>query len=97
MPWGETLAETLAKDLRQSDYRWVRLTAVHTLSKRCHPTGNSRIERKIEPVARDVSRALFGFVVAKRYTFQRRLQRVESRNGVTTLQTVSASLEGMLA
>ena len=44
------------------------MTAVHTLSKRCHPTGKGRIERGIQPLARAVSRQLFGFVVAHKLT-----------------------------
>ncbi len=66
LTWGVSLAEQIAKDLRRSDYRWVRLTAVHTLSKRCHPVGNSDNMMIMELVARKVSKCLFGFVVEKK-------------------------------
>lgn len=62
---GTTIGEKVARDLKESNHQWVRLTTVHQLSKWCHPQRWTRREKRMYPAARRVSQLLFGFVVAR--------------------------------
>jgi len=62
---GYGLSQRLARDLRKSAGRWVCRSTVHHLSKWCHPQRWAEREQRMQPVAREVSRQLFGLVIGR--------------------------------
>ncbi|MBU0639491.1 MAG: DUF1016 family protein [Planctomycetes bacterium] len=62
---GHGLAQRLEKDLRRSTGSSVSRSTVHHLSKWCHPQRWAEREQRMQPVAREVSRQLFGLVIGR--------------------------------
>ena len=59
------LGNNLANDLKKHDFQKLSLKVYAQLSRWCHPNRNTERERKVLPIAHEISRHLFGHVISR--------------------------------